>query len=652
MLAVRNGQDQTPRVTLPRRVVPTVVALLVAPLVAVAVAPLATAAPAPSQPVYSYSAAIREHVVVTSPVDSDGDGRGDQIAVDIVRPSEPAALRAKVPVVMEASPYYACCGRGNENQLKGYAADGTVDAMPLFYDNWFVPRGYAFVGVDLAGTNRSTGCPDVGGPAEIAGAKAVVDWLNGRASAVDASGAPVSATWTTGRVGMIGKSWDATIANGVAATGVEGLDTIVPIAGISSWYSYERFNGVLRSRTYPTYLANVVSGRPAAVCAAPVAADQAAADDATGDLNPYWDARNYRTSVAKVHASVFVVHGLNDLNVTTDQFSTWWSGLAANDVPRKLWLSQEGHVDPFDERRSLWVSTLTDWFDHWLKDVPNDVMTRPQVDLERASGVWTTQSTWPAPAARGQTLGLAAGPAGAAGTLATAGAGRAVVTDVPSLRETTATTSPNQAVAGRTVFLSAPLTSAVRISGTSVVTLRVALTTPTSEVTVKLVDYGSQRRVDDLSPGSGITTGTTRDCWGESTATDSACYLRTSEVFTTSDVDVLTRGWADVAHAGDLRRATPLTPGRFVTLTVPLAAHDDLVAAGHVLGLVVTLSDREYTSPTTTGATATFDLTRSSLTLPVVGAGVPAATVAPVVPGAASADVDRRAVTDGGPLLP
>lgn len=37
---------------------------------------------------------------------------------------------------------------------------------------------------------------------------------------------------------MIGKSWDATIANGVAATGVKGLKTIVPIAGISSWYDY------------------------------------------------------------------------------------------------------------------------------------------------------------------------------------------------------------------------------------------------------------------------------------------------------------------------------------------------------------------------------------------------------------------------------
>lgn len=617
-----------------------------APVASTAAAPAVTA---PSKAVYSYANAIREHVVVTSPVDSDGDGRGDQIAVDIVRPREKAAITARVPVILEASPYYACCGRGNESQLKTYAANGTVDATPLYYDNYFVPRGYAFVAADLSGTNKSTGCPDVGGPAEVAGAKAVVDWLNGRATAVKQNGSAVSATWTNGKVGMIGKSWDASIANGVAATGVAGLETIVPIAGISSWYGYERFNGVLRSTAYPTYLAGVVNGRPTTTCAAKIAADQAAADDATGNLNSYWDARNYRTSAANVHASVFVVHGLNDLNVTTDQFGTWWSALAANGVPRKIWLSQQGHVDPFDYRRTVWVDTLHTWFDHWLKGIANGVMSQPQADIEQASGRWTTSTSWPAAGAHGQTLGLSAGRP--AGTLGGSG-GTVAVTDSPSLSEADATATPNTAVAGRAVFLSAPLTSAVRISGTSVVTLRVALNRPTSELTVKLVDYGAQRRVDYLSSGSGIATGNTRDCWGSSTATDSACYLKATEVFTQSSVDVLARGWIDVAHAGNLRRVAPVPPGTYTTVTLPLAAHDDLIAAGHVLGLVVTLSDNEYTSPQTSGATATFALAGSSLTVPVVGAGVPAATVAPTVAGADAGVTDRRAAPATGAQLP
>ena len=42
---------------------------------------------------------------------------------------------------------------------------------------------------------------------------------------------------------MIGVSYNGTLPNAVAATGVEGLETIVPIAAISSWYDYYRANG-------------------------------------------------------------------------------------------------------------------------------------------------------------------------------------------------------------------------------------------------------------------------------------------------------------------------------------------------------------------------------------------------------------------------
>ena len=72
--------------------------------------------------------------------------------------------------------------------------------MPLFYDNYFVPRGYAFVGVDMAGTARSDGCVDVGGRSDIESVKAVVDWLNGRARRVRrARATTVKADWTNGR---------------------------------------------------------------------------------------------------------------------------------------------------------------------------------------------------------------------------------------------------------------------------------------------------------------------------------------------------------------------------------------------------------------------------------------------------------------------
>ena len=65
-------------------------------------------------PAYSYDEAVRESVWVQTGLDSDRDGAGDRIAVDVVRPR--AATR--IPVIMEGSPYYACCGRGNEGELK------------------------------------------------------------------------------------------------------------------------------------------------------------------------------------------------------------------------------------------------------------------------------------------------------------------------------------------------------------------------------------------------------------------------------------------------------------------------------------------------------------------------------------------------------
>src|SRR5204862_377921 len=82
-------------------------------------------------------------------------------------------------------------------------------------------------------------------PAHVRGTETAIDWLNGRAHGEYADGSTAVADWTTGKVGMIGKSWDGTVANGVAATGVDGLATIVPISTISSWYDYYRDNGAL-----------------------------------------------------------------------------------------------------------------------------------------------------------------------------------------------------------------------------------------------------------------------------------------------------------------------------------------------------------------------------------------------------------------------
>jgi len=90
------------------------------------------------------------------------------------------------------------------------------------------------------------------------------------------------------------------------------------------------------------------------------------------------------------------VHGINDTNVTTSQFALWWNALAAHHVPRKIWLSQMSHVDPFDIRRGVWVDTLHRWFDRYLQDLPNGIDREPQASLETGPGTWVDQPTWPA----------------------------------------------------------------------------------------------------------------------------------------------------------------------------------------------------------------------------------------------------------------
>ena len=131
-------------------------------------------------PIYDYAGAIRETVWVTAP-DLDDDGVDERIATDIIRPRELDG-NARVPIIMDASPYYLSSGRGNEAERKVYDADGNLVKFPLYYDNYFVPRGYAFVAVDMAGTARSTGCTDEGGRSDIESVKAVVEWLDGNGS--------------------------------------------------------------------------------------------------------------------------------------------------------------------------------------------------------------------------------------------------------------------------------------------------------------------------------------------------------------------------------------------------------------------------------------------------------------------------------------
>ncbi len=424
-----------------------------------------------SAPVYDYNQATRERVFIpqASSIDQNGDTVPDKIAIEIIRPKE-SGPALKMPAIIDPSPYYTTVCRGNEGQCIGDVdLDGLNDKWPLFLGKYFVPRGYAYILAESNGTSNSTGCPLHGGPGDIAGEKSVIDWLNGRVPGYDKDGNAVTAAWHNGSAAMIGKSYDGTLTNGVAATGVEGLKTIVPISAIDSWYAYSRMGGIRFNTHYPSQLSNTVTDavdRPA--CAPSRAALDQQDGDATGDFNAFWDARNYLTDVSKVKAAVFATHGLQDDNVKMDHLATWWAGLAANGVPRKLWLLREGHVDPFDSRRDAWVSTLHSWFDHWLYDVPNGIMETPRVDIEDSKDTWNTYADWPLPATKATDVFLQGlTPTGVGGVgLSTGGDLDTVAFTDANLSETNAMNAPTGQQTSRRVFLSQPLTQPLRISGT------------------------------------------------------------------------------------------------------------------------------------------------------------------------------------------
>ena len=612
-------------------------------------------------PVYSYTNAIRERVwVPVAGVDQDADGVTDRVALDIARPAE-TATGLKVPAIVYTSPYLTSLGE--EGQFL-HTTGSAPDRFPMFYDNFFVPRGYAVILAEAIGTGFSTGCPLQGGPGDIAGMKAVIDWLQGRVQGFDAvdGGNPVVAGWDNGKAAMIGTSYSGTLANGVAATGVDGLTTIVPISAISDWYRYSRSNGVrFNLEHYPASLSGAIVQNAIAANLGVVPPDrttlcwatrtQMSADDgdATGDVNAFWQARNYDTNVGNVQASVFASAGLNDDNVKFDHLTTWWAGLAGHNVPRKLWLSQEGHIDPFDYRRDVWVDTLHRWFDYWLYGVQNGIMNEPRVTIERSTDVWENDLDWPLPGTSGANVflnGSAPGSAGTFGALANANTSMLSFADLPGQTENASINTPDGSQANRLVFLSPVLRKDVHVSGVPTIDLHGSFSTASGNLGVVLMDYSATPFTRPTRNGGGVAISPGNfSCVGLEDLTAWPLDGCSFPVKTKPTVSVtqwlVSNGVLDATNRDSLTLPAPLIPAMSYAFDFPLIGNDYVFPAGHRIGLVVVSSYQDYGAfgTVTIGMpTVTIDTHLSKVVLPVVGgstaarsAGVYLDTTAPTL---------------------
>ena len=553
-----------------------------------------------AQPVYDPAQAVREDLFVTAPVDSDKDGKDDHVHVQVVRPKD-TERGLRVPVVYQASPYFS-----GGNDVPNHNVDtelyvpeqpgtrSTTDderikiandkAISWAYEEYLLSRGYAVVYGESLGTGGSTGCPTTGAENETIGARSVVDWLNARAQAHTADGTEIRADWSNGQTAMMGVSYNGTLPNAVATTGVEGLEAIVPIGAISNWYDYYRSDGAVvapggfqgeDADVLAKYVHTRADREPCRAALDQITVDQ---DRITGDYSPFWDERNYLNDVGNVHAAVLSVHGLNDWNVKTRQAAQWYDALRSRNVPHKIWWHQSGHTDPITLRRDEWLRTMNRWFTKYLFDQDNGVEREPRATVQREDSSWVDEADWPAPGTRDVVTQPTPGGGERGGLIAAKWHGRAVEglrDDATKLAEdlAAASSSPH-----RLAYFAEAADRPIRISGTVRANLALTFDRPAANVTALLVDQ---------APDGGTS--------------------------------IVTRGWADPQNRDAIDRTSPIEPGKPYDIELSMQPDDYVLPAGHRLGFVLLSSDHEFTLRPKPGAAIQLDLERTRISIPVVG---------------------------------
>ncbi len=567
---------------------------------------------------------VRESVWVLTNFDSDRDGKPDRIHVQVVRPGAAEAAGLKVPSLMLSSPYIGPTNGESPNwdvaqelgapsplrkvpAYKPFTEDMRLKSGPVAW----VARGFAAVAAENAGTGLSSGCPTVGDSIENATPKFVIDWLNGRAKGFTSldGDVEVSATaWSSGKVGMTGVSYEGTMPLAAALSGVKGLEAIIPISPNTSQYRYYRSNGLVRSPG--GYLGEDVhalydfvhSGRVRERCDS-IWRDgifAASADRQSGDFNQFWADRDQTPQAKNITAAVLFAHGFNDWNVMPEHTIRMWDALKNVNPSAKLYMSQGGHGAPPPQE------IQAKWWAHYLYGVANGVDTLPRAMIVQSTATApvaggrgaapapTFFADYPVPGSANVTLRLSKGGSGVGALGFSAPRAASIETFTDDGLVTPAMMALSAASPNRLLYALPALTDSIHLSGRASVTLTLAANKPAVNLSVYLVTLP----------------------------------FDTTRIGSAGQVGVVTRGWADPQNheslrgTGDytfMRAGSPLEPGKFYTLTVPLESDDQVLLPGQQLGLMILSTDAGFTLRPAPGAQLSIDLAKSSLSLPVVG---------------------------------
>lgn len=530
--------------------------------------------------------------------------------VSVTRQRQTDTEGLRFPVIYGTSPYNAGTGPVDKEyfwdvrhelqtkppERKHFPAITPRGERPIIskreISDW-VPRGFIVVHSSSPGTGLSQGCPTIGGDNESLAPKAVIDWLNGRATGYTSpdGNETVTAYWSTGKVGMTGTSFDGTLPLAAATTGVDGLEAIIPIAPNTSYYHYYRSNGLIRhpggwlGEDIDFLYDWVHSGNPerAEWCDCNVRDEVLLKghDRVTGDYNEFWAGRDYLNDLEPLKAAVLMAHGFNDWNVVPEHNNRISQALKAKGVPVQIYYHQGGHGGKPPHEM------MNRWFTRYLFGIENGVENDPLAWIVRENDERTNPTPYedyPNPLASGVTLHLSAG-APEAGALSTEPVpGQEKETLVDNFSFSGSSLAQAEWTNHRLIYLTPSLKDSVHISGTAAIHIKLASSKPAANLSVWLVSLPWNPKKN-------------------AKITD----------------NIITRGWADPQNHRSLTKSKPLVPGKFYEMSFNLQPDDQIIPVGQQIGLMIFSSDRNFTLWPDPGTELTIDLDATTISIPVVG---------------------------------
>ncbi|MFB8119719.1 CocE/NonD family hydrolase [Streptomyces sp. NPDC055962] len=326
------------------------------------------------------------------------DRSGTELHADVLLP-ERLPKKARVPVVLSVGPYF---GHSGQSGAEGWTHTGPSTRFQDFVEGTdLFDQGYAFVMVDLRGFGGSTGCLDWGGPGEQADVKAAVDWA-------------ARQPWSTGSVGLYGKSYDA--VTGLIGNNLDqrALKAVVAQEPVWDMYQYIYSNGVPRPNVTGTanaynsiatlgqlpdddahYLANSRYEDDHPECLAQNSAGYRIADQD----DPHWVSRDLAKAAEGTDTPLFVTQGFVENNTKPEEMQEY---LDNHQGPERGWVGQWDHVRGGDRTsdgrlamgREGWYEETLSFYDQYLKGV-RPTVRHPAYAVEDSTGAWRAQKTWP-----------------------------------------------------------------------------------------------------------------------------------------------------------------------------------------------------------------------------------------------------------------